>query len=141
MSPPLRFRPDPSGQMLPDSTGEWVPYQAHCQLQVLTETQTAVLQGIHTTLAQYKSYLQQLRALAQVLEREHGIVRQRADRLADALRSFPLTEHHNLCSTATEAERTAFISRVLDWANYVRLPLCDPRYTDLVRPTADPNLN
>ena len=47
------------------------------------------------------------------------------DELLQAINSFPRAGQHNLCSTANIEECRAYISKVLDWSNMVRLPLID----------------
>ena len=37
--------------------------------------------------------------------------------IIEALAAFPDATQHNLCSTATQKERTAFISKVIQWRN------------------------
>lgn len=41
--------------------------------------------------------------------------------MKNALESFPAPTQHNLLSTATEEERTKFISQVINWNNSIRL--------------------
>jgi hypothetical protein len=43
----------------------------------------------------------------------------------DALLSFPRAGQANLNSTATTEERSAYISKVINWANEVRLPILE----------------
>ena len=42
-----------------------------------------------------------------------------------------IVRQNNLCSTATEEQRTQTLSRLIDWWNFVALPLVEPWGTAL----------